>query len=110
MGKILYNFATAFRRVPKSPSSMTTTLSEASQQTFEGDSFHFSVSLDLKELEKKTCNYLACPKDKGVFKLRCNVEKKIYINITQVESRGIKIERSVLKIFLCIIRKAHNLL
>lgn len=93
VGKILYNFATAFRRVPKSPSSMTTTLSEASQQTFEGDSFHFSVSLDLKELEKKTCNYLACPKDKGVFKLRCNVEKKIYINITQVESRGIKIER-----------------
>lgn len=87
VAKILYCFATAFRRVPKSPSIM-------SETGVLGDhTFHFSVALEFKEMDAKG-NFVACPKDKNVFKLRCNVEKKICIVVTQSnQSRELKIER-----------------
>lgn len=55
--------------------------------------FHFSVALEFKEMDAKG-NFVACPKDKNVFKLRCNVEKKICIVVAQSnQSRELKIER-----------------
>ena len=48
---------------------------------------------------------MTCPKDKNVFKLRCNVEKRIVITVLQLShARELKIERlhatvSVKKLF-----------
>ena len=43
-----------------------------------------------------SCNYdyfSACPKDKNVFKLRSNIEKKISICVTQITNKELRIER-----------------
>ena len=91
VGKILYSFATAFRRVPKSPSNQ----SEISQSGETGMTFHFDVSLEFKEDDGKG-NFSTVPKDKNVFKLRKDVEKKLCIVVTQVtNNKELKIERSV---------------
>lgn len=97
MGKILYSFATAFRRVPKSPSS----LSESSNT--EESTFRFNVALEFKEDDGRN-NFHTVPKDKNVFKLRCNVEKKIVITVQQISNKELKIERYVsLKMLLVFI-------
>ncbi len=94
VGKILYSFATAFRRVPKSPSSQ----SELSQSA-DAMTFHFDVSLEFKEDDGKG-NFSTVPKDKNVFKLRKDVEKKLCISVTQVtNNKELKIERLVLSLF-----------
>jgi len=91
VGKILYSFATAFRRVPKSlsPSTMESNVGDVSLSNV----FKFNVAVEFKELDSKG-NFVACPKDKNIFKLRCNVEKRIMIIVTQISgSRELKIER-----------------
>jgi len=56
--------------------------------------FRFGVAVEFKELDQKG-NFVSCPKDKNIFKLRCNIEKRIIIVVTQIEgSRQLKIERS----------------
>ena len=37
--------------------------------------------------------FSACPKDKNVFKLRSNIEKKISICVTQITNKELRIER-----------------
>ena len=66
----------------------------SSEASVVGDNvFQFTVSLEFKELDSKG-NYVACPKDKNVFKLRSNVEKKIGIVVSQSNtSRELKIDR-----------------
>ena len=91
VGKILYSFATAFRRVLKSPSNQ----SEISQSGDSGMTFHFGVSLEFKEEDGKG-NFSTVPKDKNVFKLRKDVEKKLCIVVTQISNnKELKIERYV---------------
>ena len=88
VAKLLYCFATAFRRLPKSPSL----LSDVSLVS-EDNVFRFHVALEFKELDVKG-NFVTCPKDKNIFKLRCNVEKKIVITVLQLSHvRELKIER-----------------
>ena len=72
--------------MPKSPS----TLSESSNA--EESSFRFNVALEFKEDDGKG-NFHTCPKDKNVFKLRCNVEKKIVLTVQQISNKELKIER-----------------
>jgi len=88
IAKLLYCFATAFRRLPKSPSM----LSDSSFAT-EESTFRFHVALEFREFDGKG-NFVTCPKDKNVFKLRCNVEKRIVITVLQLShARELKIER-----------------
>ena len=55
--------------------------------------FKFDVALEFKEDDGKG-GFSACPKDKSVFKLRCNIEKKIVITVSQLNyGRELKIER-----------------
>ena len=57
--------------------------------------FHFDVSLEFKEDDGKG-NFSTVPKDKNVFKLRKDVEKKLCIVVTQItNNKELKIERSV---------------
>ena len=61
----------------------------------ENNVFKFDVALEFKEDDGKG-GFSACPKDKNVFKLRCNIEKKIVISVTQLNyGRELKIERYV---------------
>ena len=95
IAKLLYCFATAFRRLPKSPSI----LSDSSLVT-EESTFRFHVALEFREFDGKG-NFVTCPKDKNVFKLRCNVEKRIVITVLQLShARELKIERLCTLLFV----------
>ena len=62
--------------------------------------FHFDVTLEFKEDDGKG-NFTTVPKDKNVFKLRKDVEKKLCIVVTQISNdKDLKIERRVVKILL----------
>ena len=95
VGKILYSFATAFRRMPKSPSTAGGGAQPASDPAAAAGNnvFRFNVAVEFKELDSKG-NFVSCPKDKSVFKLRCNIEKRIVIVVSQISGpRQLKIER-----------------
>ena len=88
IAKLLYCFATAFRRLPKSPSILSDSCLVTEESTFR-----FHVALEFREYDGKG-NFVTCPKDKNVFKLRCNVEKRIVITVLQLShARELKIER-----------------
>ncbi|XP_015992923.2 rab GTPase-activating protein 1 isoform X1 [Rousettus aegyptiacus] len=90
VSRILYSFATAFRRSAKqTPLSAT-----AAPQTPDSDIFTFSVSLEIKEDDGKGY-FSAVPKDKDrqCFKLRQGIDKKIVINVQQTTNKELAIER-----------------
>lgn len=64
--------------------------------------FHFDVSLEFKEDDGKG-NFTTVPKDKNVFKLRRDVEKKLCILVTQISNKELKIERLVCFDLLCLV-------
>ncbi|XP_066466568.1 rab GTPase-activating protein 1 isoform X1 [Tiliqua scincoides] len=87
VSRILYSFATAFRR-----SAKQTPLT--APQTPDSDIFTFSVSLEIKEDDGKGY-FSAVPKDKDrqCFKLRQGVDKKIVIYVQQTTNKELAIER-----------------
>ncbi|XP_036769897.1 rab GTPase-activating protein 1 isoform X2 [Manis pentadactyla] len=90
VSRILYSFATAFRRSAKqTPLSATAAL-----QTPDSDIFTFSVSLEIKEDDGKGY-FSAVPKDKDrqCFKLRQGIDKKIVIYVQQTTNKELAIER-----------------
>ncbi|KAH0519141.1 Rab GTPase-activating protein 1 [Microtus ochrogaster] len=90
VSRILYSFATAFRRTAKqTPLSAT-----ATPQTPDSDIFTFSVSLEIKEDDGKGY-FSAVPKDKDrqCFKLRQGIDKKIVICVQQTANKELAIER-----------------
>lgn len=90
VSRILYSFATAFRRSAKqTPLSAT-----AAPQTPDSDIFTFSVSLEIKEDDGKGY-FSAVPKDKDrqCFKLRQGIDKKIVICVQQTANKELAIER-----------------
>lgn len=81
VGVILHSFASAFRRIPTSP-----TKSESSIRLEEGvnDIVHsFDITLEIKEEDSKG-NFNSCPKDKTFFKLRCNFTRKVLVTVQQI--------------------------
>ncbi|KAK7095541.1 rab GTPase-activating protein 1-like isoform X2 [Littorina saxatilis] len=90
VAKILYCFATTFRRVPrKERMSSHGSLAEAPDAEQE---FTFTVGLEFKEDDGKG-NYSTCPKDKNVFKLKVNCEKRLAINVQHSGPQQLRIER-----------------
>ncbi|XP_051907412.1 rab GTPase-activating protein 1 isoform X2 [Hippocampus zosterae] len=91
VSRILYSFATAFRRSAKKAAV-------ASQQpaplTPDSDLFTFTVSLEIKEDDGKgTFSAVAKDKDKQSFKLRAGMDKKIVIYVQQTSNKELAIER-----------------
>ena len=86
VAKILYCFANTFRRVPKKHSQTSAPAAEADLD------FVFAVNLDFKEEDGKG-GFTPCPRDKNVFKLRCNLDKQIAITVSQTAGKELKIER-----------------
>ncbi|KAL0606302.1 Rab GTPase-activating protein 1, partial [Plecturocebus cupreus] len=83
VSRILYSFATAFRRSAKqTPLSAT-----AAPQTPDSDIFTFSVSLEIKEDD------VPKDKDRQCFKLRQGIDKKIVIYVQQTTNKELAIER-----------------
>lgn len=83
----MYSFANSFRRVSKG--IRTTSASSLSEQE---QTAIFVVSLEFKEDDGKG-NFSTCPKDKNVFKFRCNNERKILVSVGQTGPTELKIER-----------------
>uniref|UniRef100_A0A3P8ZKE4 Rab GTPase-activating protein 1 n=1 Tax=Esox lucius TaxID=8010 RepID=A0A3P8ZKE4_ESOLU len=90
VSRILYSFATAFRR-----SAKKTLLSGlAPPLTPDSDVFTFTVSLEIKEDDGKgTFSAVAKDKDKNSFKLRPGMDKKIVIYVQQTSNKELAIER-----------------
>ncbi|XP_059503694.1 rab GTPase-activating protein 1-like isoform X2 [Stegostoma tigrinum] len=88
--RILYSFATAFRRSSK----QTTKEKDMCGASPESDSYNFMVSLEVKEDDGKG-NFSAVPKDreKLYFKLRQGIEKKLIITMHQTSNCELDIER-----------------
>ena len=64
--------------------------------------FRFVVVLELREDDGKG-GFSTCPKDKNVFKLRKDLEKRLVITVTQTShNRELKIERLVFLYLLII--------
>lgn len=91
VAKILYCFATTFRKVPKEMKEHNTLMDQELVSTF-------SVSLEFKEDDGKG-NLTTCPKDKNMFKFRSNHEKKIIINVSQTGDKELTIERYNIMIY-----------
>ncbi|OCT67136.1 hypothetical protein XELAEV_18038418mg [Xenopus laevis] len=90
VSRILYSFATAFRRSAKqTPLSASTP-----PQMSDSDIFTFSVSLEIKEDDGKGY-FSAVPKEKDrqCFRLRQGVDKKIVIYVQQTSNKELAIER-----------------
>lgn len=90
VSRILYSFATAFRRSAK----QTPLSAAAAPETPDSDIFTFSVSLEIKEDDGKGY-FSAVPKDKDrqCFKLRQGIDKKIVIYVQQTTNKELAIER-----------------
>ncbi|XP_032904724.1 rab GTPase-activating protein 1 isoform X1 [Amblyraja radiata] len=90
VSRILYSFATAFRRSAK----LTPLLANPPTLTPDSDIFTFTVSLEIKEDDGKGY-FSAVPKekDKQCFKLRQGVDKKIVICVQQASNKELIIER-----------------
>nr|AAI54914.1 LOC100127731 protein [Xenopus tropicalis] len=90
VSRILYSFATAFRRSAK----QTPLYASVLPQTPDSDIFTFSVSLEIKEDDGKGY-FSAVPKekDKQCFRLRQGVDKKIVIYVQQTSNKELAIER-----------------
>ncbi|XP_070581659.1 rab GTPase-activating protein 1-like isoform X2 [Ptychodera flava] len=88
--KILYTFAAAFRRTPRSPSSLSSPPASPSKEM--SDLFCFDVSLDIKEDDGKG-GFSHVPKEKNCFKLRRDYVKKIIVTVQQVNNVQLNVER-----------------
>ncbi|CAL8406035.1 unnamed protein product, partial [Arctogadus glacialis] len=91
VSRILYSFATAFRRSAKKAMMSS---QQAPPLTPEGDLFTFTVSLEIREDDGKgTFSAVAKDKDKQSFKLRAGMDKKIVIYVQQTSNKELAIER-----------------
>uniref|UniRef100_A0A8C5S1S2 PID domain-containing protein n=1 Tax=Laticauda laticaudata TaxID=8630 RepID=A0A8C5S1S2_LATLA len=90
VSRILYSFATAFRRSAK----QVPLVAPITPELPDSDIFTFSVSLEIKEDDGKGC-FSAVPKDKDrqCFKLRQGIDKKIVIYVQQTTNKELAIER-----------------
>ncbi|XP_076875154.1 rab GTPase-activating protein 1 isoform X2 [Brachyhypopomus gauderio] len=90
VSRILYSFATAFRRsASKAPLS-----TQASPLTPDSDVFTFTVSLEIKEDDGKgTFSAVSKDKDRQSFKLRPGMDKKIVVYVQQTSNKELAIER-----------------
>ncbi|XP_068190732.1 rab GTPase-activating protein 1 isoform X1 [Antennarius striatus] len=91
VSRILYSFATAFRRSAK---RAVLSSQQAAPLTPDSDLFTFTVSLEIKEDDGKgTYSAVAKDKDKQSFKLRAGMDKKIVIYVQQTSNKELAIER-----------------
>ncbi|XP_019727580.1 rab GTPase-activating protein 1 isoform X2 [Hippocampus comes] len=91
VSRILYSFATAFRRSAKKAALASQQLAPL---TPDSDLFTFTVSLEIKEDDGKgTFSAVAKDKDKQSFKLRAGMDKKIVIYVQQTSNKELAIER-----------------
>uniref|UniRef100_A0A668S5I3 Rab GTPase-activating protein 1 n=1 Tax=Oreochromis aureus TaxID=47969 RepID=A0A668S5I3_OREAU len=91
VSRILYSFATAFRRSAK---KAVLSSQQAPPLTPDSDLFTFTVSLEIREDDGKgTFSAVAKDKDKQSFKLRAGLDKKIVIYVQQTSNKELAIER-----------------
>ncbi|XP_034752339.1 rab GTPase-activating protein 1 isoform X2 [Etheostoma cragini] len=91
VSRILYSFATAFRRSAK---KAVLSSQQPAPLTPDSDLFTFTVSLEIKEDDGKgTFSAVAKDKDKQSFKLRAGLDKKIVIYVQQTSNKELAIER-----------------
>lgn len=91
VSRILYSFATAFRRSAK---KALLSSQQNAPLTPDSDLFTFTVSLEIREDDGKgTFSAVAKDKDKQSFKLRSGLDKKIVIYVQQTSNKELAIER-----------------
>jgi len=93
--KIFLSFAKAFKK-PKGSTAATQQQPQPQQQSHEEEEeVVFEVGLEIREDDGRG-NFVYVPRDKDCFKLRSNVEKKVFISLGQIQepdSTKIKVER-----------------
>ena len=78
--KVFVSFAQAFKKKANDNAMEPT----AGNQLSTHECFLFEVTLEIKEKSESTNNYDLVPRQKGVFKLRSNIEKKVMVSVQQI--------------------------
>ncbi len=94
--KVFVSFAQAFRKKnPAASSNETDSVdggSAGGAPSSDEECFLFEVSLEIKEKsENNPNNYDMVPRQKGVFKLRSNVEKKVVVSVQQISKNSVRL-------------------
>ncbi|XP_076133924.1 rab GTPase-activating protein 1-like isoform X1 [Alosa pseudoharengus] len=91
VSRILYSFSTAFKRSSKPAPDVR---DSALPMSPDGDVYTFTVSMEVREDDGKG-NFSPVPKDrdKYFFKLRQGVQKKVMVNVQQMNNKELVIER-----------------
>ena len=83
--KVFLSFAQAFKRTSAPSAKRIIQEEDYSQQ----EAFLFEINLEIREKEEgKNNTYEVVPRQKGLFKLRSNVEKKVIITVEQISRRN----------------------
>ena len=96
--KVFVSFAQAFKKKDDKGSK----LAELSAH----ECFLFEVTLEVKEKAEGTNNYDLVPRQKGVFKLRSNVEKKVVVTVQQISRNSCRL--SVERCFGMLVSPGRN--
>ncbi|TRY69121.1 hypothetical protein TCAL_04113 [Tigriopus californicus] len=77
--KVFVSFAQTFKRASPQPARLL-----PPENFEEGEPFLFEVSLEIREKEEGKSTYEIVPRQKGFFKLRTDVEKRVVLNVRQI--------------------------
>lgn len=78
--KVFVSFAQAFKKT------------ENKQELSSHECFLFEVSLEIKEKSsEESNNFDLVPRQKGIFKLRSNIEKKVVVSVQQISQNSCKL-------------------
>ena len=100
--KVFVSFAQAFR---KKESKTEDEIDSSSDE----ECFLFEVTMEIKEKSNETSNSAAfelVPRQKGIFKLRSNIEKKVVVSVQQLSQNSCKL--SVERCFGMLVSPGRN--
>ena len=89
--KVFVSFAQAFKKKNEQNLSSGAGTAPGSGPDTGHECFLFEVTLEIKEKAEGTNNFDMVPRQKGVFKLRSNLEKKVVVSVQQISQNSCKL-------------------
>ena len=102
MTKVFVSFAQAFRK------KESKTEDQVDSSNSDEECFLFEVTMEIKEKSSETNSavFELVPRQKGIFKLRSNIEKKVVVSVQQLSQNSCKL--SVERCFGMLVSPGRN--
>ena len=100
--KVFVSFAQAFRK------KESKTEDQVDSSNIDEECFLFEVTMEIKEKSSETNSavFELVPRQKGIFKLRSNIEKKVVVSVQQLSQNSCKL--SVERCFGMLVSPGRN--